>query len=166
MTKLYREDAIGSISAAQAIWEANELAATLANRPEEKLEYETECGIPLKRVYTAADVADIPADALGFREPIHSPEDHIQRCIGDAPSTIRGLPGSEIRKPPTSATNIWFRPDKPVSLPISIYPHCLALIQTIPWHLAKSVDVVSPLTRSTMSIACSTGSISRKSRCP
>ncbi len=66
MTKLYREEAIGSISAAQATWEANELAATLANRPEEKAEYETECGIPLKRVYTAADVADIPADALGF----------------------------------------------------------------------------------------------------
>ncbi|MBB4096047.1 methylmalonyl-CoA mutase [Ochrobactrum pecoris] len=66
MTKLYREDAIASISAAQAAWEANELAATLATRSEEKNEYETECGIPLKRVYTAADVADIPDDALGF----------------------------------------------------------------------------------------------------
>ncbi len=66
MTKLYREDAIGSISAAQVTWEANELAATLATRPEEKGDYETECGIPLKRVYTAADVADIPHDALGF----------------------------------------------------------------------------------------------------
>ncbi|TPJ36496.1 methylmalonyl-CoA mutase [Mesorhizobium sp. B2-8-3] len=50
----------------QAAWEQKELAAALSSRPEEKPAYETECGIPLKRVYTAADIADIPADELGF----------------------------------------------------------------------------------------------------
>lgn len=64
--KLYSERAIDDIRQKQAEWEENELAATLRSRPEEKPAYETECGIPLKRVYTAADVADIPADELGF----------------------------------------------------------------------------------------------------
>ena len=64
--KLFCEQAIEDIRQKQAEWEENELAATLRSRPEEKPVYETECGIPLKRVYTAADVADIPADELGF----------------------------------------------------------------------------------------------------
>ena len=63
---LFSEAAIEDIREKQAAWEANELAATLNSRPEEKAAYETECGIPLKRVYTAADIADIPADELGF----------------------------------------------------------------------------------------------------
>ncbi|TPM93884.1 methylmalonyl-CoA mutase [Mesorhizobium sp. B2-1-3A] len=50
----------------QTEWEDNELAAALKSRPEEKPAYETESGIPLKRIYTAADVADIPAADLGF----------------------------------------------------------------------------------------------------
>lgn len=64
--KLYRDEAIADIRARQAEWEERELAATLNARPEEKPAYETESGIPLKRIYTAADVADIPADGLGF----------------------------------------------------------------------------------------------------
>lgn len=64
--KLFSQEALENIRSRQAAWEADELAAALASRPEEKAVYETESGIPLKRIYTAADVADIPADALGF----------------------------------------------------------------------------------------------------
>jgi methylmalonyl-CoA mutase N-terminal domain/subunit len=64
--KLFSEPAIADIRAKQAEWEAKELAAALKSRPEEQAAYQAECGIPLQRVYTAADVADIPADELGF----------------------------------------------------------------------------------------------------
>lgn len=63
---LFSEQAIEDIRQEQAEWEDNELAAALKSRPEEKPAYETESGIPLKRIYTAADVADIPASDLGF----------------------------------------------------------------------------------------------------
>ncbi|HVW56013.1 MAG TPA: methylmalonyl-CoA mutase family protein [Rhizobiaceae bacterium] len=64
--KLFSEQAIRDIRQKQAEWEEKELAAALKSRPEEKPIYETECGIPLKRLYTAADIADIPANELGF----------------------------------------------------------------------------------------------------
>ncbi|UCI25902.1 methylmalonyl-CoA mutase family protein [Mesorhizobium sp. B2-8-5] len=63
---LFSQTAIEDIREKQAAWEEKELAAALGGRPEEKPAYATECGIPLKRVYTAADIADIPADELGF----------------------------------------------------------------------------------------------------
>ncbi|MBX9459613.1 MAG: methylmalonyl-CoA mutase family protein [Rhizobium sp.] len=65
-TVLFSPEAIDDIGRQQADWEAKELAAALKSRPEEKAVYETESGIPLKRVYTAADVADMPAEDLGF----------------------------------------------------------------------------------------------------
>ncbi|HEX7012627.1 MAG TPA: methylmalonyl-CoA mutase family protein [Steroidobacteraceae bacterium] len=64
--KLFSDEAIAEIARQQAEWERNELAAALAARREEKPEYRLECGIPVKRIYTAADVADIPAEELGF----------------------------------------------------------------------------------------------------
>lgn len=64
--KLFSEPAIAAVIETQQAWEEKELAAALASRPEEKPAYETECGIPLKRIYTAADIADIPADELGL----------------------------------------------------------------------------------------------------
>jgi methylmalonyl-CoA mutase N-terminal domain/subunit len=63
---LFSQPAIDEIRERQNEWEGRELAATLAARAEEKQVYETESGIPLKRIYTAADVADIPAEDLGF----------------------------------------------------------------------------------------------------
>lgn len=63
---LFSETAIDEIRDRQAEWEARELAAALGARPEERAVYETESGIALKRVYTAADVADIPAEEIGF----------------------------------------------------------------------------------------------------
>ncbi|MGE3829365.1 MAG: methylmalonyl-CoA mutase family protein, partial [Parvibaculaceae bacterium] len=64
--KLFSEEAIELVRKSQTEWERNELAASLKARPEERSDYQTDCGIPLKRVYTAADVADIPASELGF----------------------------------------------------------------------------------------------------
>lgn len=63
---LFSPAALEAIRKRQTEWEGKELATALALRAEEKHSYETECGIPLKRVYTAADIADIPADDLGF----------------------------------------------------------------------------------------------------
>ena len=64
--KLFSEQAIQSVRESQAEWERNELAASLKIRPEERPEYQTDCGIALKRIYTAADVEDIPANELGL----------------------------------------------------------------------------------------------------
>lgn len=64
--KLFSETAIEETQRKLAEWEQSELAATLKTKPEEKSDYRTESGIPLKRIYTAADVADIPSEDLGF----------------------------------------------------------------------------------------------------
>lgn len=64
--KLFADGAISDVRAKHAEWEKRELAAALSSRMEEKPEYQTECGIPLKRVYTAADIADISEEDLGL----------------------------------------------------------------------------------------------------
>lgn len=64
--KLLSDEALKNLRIEQAEWERQELAATLKARAEEKEDYRTECGIPLKRVYTAADTADISLDDIGF----------------------------------------------------------------------------------------------------
>ncbi len=47
-------------------WEGGELAAFLARRPESKPEYRTGAGIPVKRMYTALDVAELPLEEIGL----------------------------------------------------------------------------------------------------
>jgi methylmalonyl-CoA mutase N-terminal domain/subunit len=47
-------------------WEANELAAFLAKRPESREEYLSGSQKPVKRLYTPEDVADIPYEEIGF----------------------------------------------------------------------------------------------------
>ena len=47
-------------------WEADELAAFLARRPESREEYETASGLPVKRVYTAVDGARTPLEDIGL----------------------------------------------------------------------------------------------------
>ena len=49
-----------------ARWEAEELAVFLAKQRERRDQFETLGGIPLKRVYTALDVADTPPDDIGL----------------------------------------------------------------------------------------------------
>lgn len=47
-------------------WEANEVASFLKRAPERKPEFRSLGGLPLKRVYTALDVADTPLDEIGL----------------------------------------------------------------------------------------------------
>jgi methylmalonyl-CoA mutase N-terminal domain/subunit len=47
-------------------WEDHELAAFLAKRPETQQEYFSGSGAPVQRVYTPADVADIPFEEIGL----------------------------------------------------------------------------------------------------
>src|SRR3954462_557559 len=47
-------------------WEADELAAFTRKQPEAKQKYETLSGIPVKRVYSPEDTANIPFEEIGF----------------------------------------------------------------------------------------------------
>ena len=57
---------IRRIGAFQQDWEANELRRFLERQPETPREYRTASGLPLKRIYTPADVADTPYDEIGL----------------------------------------------------------------------------------------------------
>jgi methylmalonyl-CoA mutase N-terminal domain/subunit len=47
-------------------WEQHELAAFLKKSPEREAEFRTLTGFPLKRVYTALDLAETPAEDIGL----------------------------------------------------------------------------------------------------
>jgi len=47
-------------------WEQNELAAFLKKAPERRTEFRTNTGFPLKRVYTALDLAQTPSEDIGL----------------------------------------------------------------------------------------------------
>ncbi|MGR3572504.1 methylmalonyl-CoA mutase family protein [Brevirhabdus sp.] len=47
-------------------WEANEVAAFLKRAPERREAFFTQSGLPIKRTYTAADIADTPAEDIGL----------------------------------------------------------------------------------------------------
>jgi methylmalonyl-CoA mutase cobalamin-binding domain/chain len=55
-----------SIEAQVHDWEDNELAKFLAKRPETKPQYFSGSGSPVQRVYTPADIADIPFEEIGL----------------------------------------------------------------------------------------------------
>ncbi|MDP8910284.1 MAG: methylmalonyl-CoA mutase family protein [Chloroflexota bacterium] len=55
-----------AITSELASWEDHELRAFLERRPERKENFTTLSGIPVKRVYTPADVADTPYSEIGF----------------------------------------------------------------------------------------------------
>ena len=47
-------------------WERNELAAFLKKAPERRSEFRTNTGFPVKRVYTALDLAETPSEDIGL----------------------------------------------------------------------------------------------------
>ena len=47
-------------------WEQNELAAFLGKAPERRAEFRTNTGFPVKRVYTALDLAETPPEDIGL----------------------------------------------------------------------------------------------------
>ncbi|HEY7650175.1 MAG TPA: methylmalonyl-CoA mutase family protein, partial [Methylomirabilota bacterium] len=63
---MFDKDAIARAAAQRREWEATELREFLARQPEGKTEYRSLSGLPLKRVYTAEDVAGMPLDAVGL----------------------------------------------------------------------------------------------------
>jgi 2-hydroxyisobutanoyl-CoA mutase large subunit len=59
-------DREGSLAASVADWEANEVARFVARAPERATEFRTIGGFPLKRTYTALDVAETPLEDIGL----------------------------------------------------------------------------------------------------
>ena len=58
--------ALARLSRSLRAWEGNELAAFLSRQPESKPVYRTGAGLPLKRVYTALDLAELPLEEIGL----------------------------------------------------------------------------------------------------
>ena len=90
---LFSGPAIAKIQTQQTEWEQNELAAALQTRPEEKSDYQTECGIPLRRIYTAADIADIPPEDIGFPGQFPFTRGPYPTMYRGRPWTIRQVAG-------------------------------------------------------------------------
>src|SRR5881394_4471641 len=59
-------EAIDRIRTERQAWEARELAEFVGRQPEARSEYCTGSGLPVKRVYTPADVADTAFESIGL----------------------------------------------------------------------------------------------------
>jgi methylmalonyl-CoA mutase cobalamin-binding domain/chain len=70
-TPLVSEEARRAAARDRADWEATELAGFLDRRPERRERFETGSGLPVQRVYTPAEVADLTWEDVGLpgREP-------------------------------------------------------------------------------------------------
>jgi len=66
MSKTLEPDALDRLSGEIADWESKEVAAFLKKQAERKPQFFTTGDIPVKRVYTAADVADTPLEDIGL----------------------------------------------------------------------------------------------------
>lgn len=66
MTETIASIAPTAIAQAVRDWEANEVAGFLKRAPERREQFYTIGDIPVQRVYTAADIADTPAEDIGL----------------------------------------------------------------------------------------------------
>ena len=66
MNKMLDPKSLDALSNEVAAWEANEVAAFLKKQAERKAAFFTTGDIPVKRTYTAADVADTPIEDIGL----------------------------------------------------------------------------------------------------
>jgi len=66
MNEMFDPKSLGSLEQEFADWEANEVAAFLRKQAERKPQFFSGSDIPVKRVYTAADIADVPLDDIGL----------------------------------------------------------------------------------------------------
>ena len=89
-------------------WEQGEVARFVARAPERQPEYATQGGLPLKRTYTALDIADTPLEDIGLP--------------GQYPFTRGRSRASALRKTPTAASSTWSRRDRLGSPPTSTCP--------------------------------------------
>ncbi len=74
-------------------WEANELAAFLERQPERKAEFRTAGNLPVKRVYTALDVADTPLEEIGLPGRYPSTRGPYPTMYRGRPWTMRQIAG-------------------------------------------------------------------------
>src|SRR4029453_11509492 len=65
-SSMFDPEALERQVAEKAEWEARELAEFLRRQPEARSRYRTGSGLPLRRLYTPADIADAPADNIGL----------------------------------------------------------------------------------------------------
>src|SRR5437773_10504303 len=63
---MFDREEIARAAALRAAWESGELRAFLDRRPESSAEYQSLSGLPLKRVYTAEDLAEFRQEDLGL----------------------------------------------------------------------------------------------------
>jgi len=63
---MFDREEIARAAALREAWEAGELRAFLDRQPESRTEYRTLSGVPLRRVYTAEDLADLRQEDLGL----------------------------------------------------------------------------------------------------
>ena len=66
MNEMFDPKSLGSLEQEFADWEANEVAAFLRKQAERKPQFFSGSDIPVKRAYTAADIADVPLDDIGL----------------------------------------------------------------------------------------------------
>ncbi len=66
MNKMLDPKSLVSLRDEVAAWEANEVAAFLKKQKERREQFFTTGDIPVKRVYTAADIADTPIEDIGL----------------------------------------------------------------------------------------------------
>lgn len=66
MTKSLSQTSSEETQSAYDKWEADEVAKFLARAPERREAFFTNTGIPVKRTYTAADIADTPVEDIGL----------------------------------------------------------------------------------------------------
>src|SRR6266536_197543 len=63
---MFDREEIARAAGLRQAWEAGELRAFLDRQPESRPEYRTLSGVPLQRVYTAEDLADLRQEDLGL----------------------------------------------------------------------------------------------------
>ena len=66
MSEMLDPKSRGQLESEVASWEANEVAAFLKKQAERKPQFFTVSDIPVKRTYTAADIADTPLEDIGL----------------------------------------------------------------------------------------------------
>ncbi len=87
-------DTRAALEAEVDAWEGHEVASFVARAPERQAEFRTLGGFPLKRTYTALDVADTPLEDIGLpgRYPVHA-RARTRRCTAAALWTMRQIAG-------------------------------------------------------------------------
>jgi methylmalonyl-CoA mutase N-terminal domain/subunit len=66
MNEMFDPRSLGRLEDEVAAWEANEVAQFLKRQAERRPQFFSGSDLPVKRVYTAADVADIPLEDIGL----------------------------------------------------------------------------------------------------